>query len=277
MATTDLTAVPSPSSPVRRVTTLGVLRSEWTKFWSLRSSAITLGVGLLLLVAFGAITAFTYTPTADTFGAGPDSTSSPDAISLALSGMNFAPLALGVLGVLAGAGEYTTGTVRSTLLAVPKRLPVLWSKAAVIGTIALVVSTVGVLVAFSIGMFGLDGQPIALSLGDDGVLRGLLGAGLYLGLVAMFGVALGSLIRSTAGGIAALVGVTLLLPVVAIMLPNSFFDTVGPYFFSNAGEAVYSLTESAGSLSPGAGLAVLAGWVAVVLAAAAFRLKRTDA
>ncbi|MFI9832751.1 ABC transporter permease [Streptomyces sp. NPDC051913] len=279
-----VSAAPDPHTPSARrtsyqVTGIRVLRSEWAKFWSLRSSWITLGVAAFLLVLFGAIASYTYSPDAvATSGPpGPGSGSDSDAVSLALSGVSLAQLAIGVLGVLLAAGEYSTGMIRSTLTAVPRRLPVLWSKAAVIGPIALILTTVGALAAFQLGTPGLDGEKIALSLGDDGVLRSLAGAGVYLGLVAVFGVALGMLIRSSAGAIAALVGILLVLPGLASLLPDSWYDTLSPYFPSNAGSAVYALHESSDSLSPGAGLAVFAGWVAIALVGAAFRLRKTDA
>lgn len=281
MSVTTLAPAPTPARTTNyKVTGIRVLRSEWAKFWSLRSSWITLGVAVFLLVLFGAVASYTYSPDAVATG-GPPGPGSGDgdstAVSLALTGVTFASLAIGVLGVLLSAGEYSTGMIRSTLAAVPRRLPVLWSKALVIGPIALVLATVGALAAFQLGTPGLDGERIALSLGDDGVLRSLAGAGVYLALVAVFGVALGVLIRSSAGAIAALVGVLLILPGLASLLPDSWYDTLSPYFPSNAGSAVYALHETSGSLSPGAGLAVFAGWVALTLAGAAVRLVRTDA
>ncbi|MFE9812930.1 ABC transporter permease [Streptomyces sp. NPDC005548] len=280
----DLTTAPASGTPASRntgykVTGIRVLRSEWAKVWSLRSSLITLGVAVFLLVLFGAIASYTYSPGAvansgppGPGGSGADST----AVSLALTGVSFAQLAIGVLGVLLSAGEYSTGMIRSTLTAVPRRLPVLWSKAAVLGPIALILTTLGALAAFQLGTPGLDGEKIALSLGDDGVLRSLAGAGVYLGLVAVFGVALGVLLRNSAGAIAALVGILLILPGLASLLPDSMYDTLSPYFPNNAGSAVYSLHESSDALSPGAGLAVFAGWVALTLAGAAYRLAKTD-
>lgn len=285
MTTTTISKAPAPKTAAPRtnykVTGLRVLRSEWTKFWSLRSSWITLGVALALLIAFGAIAAYTYSPDAvATTGppGGPGETGGDsDAVSLALTGVSFASLAVGVLGVLLAAGEYSTGMIRSTLASVPRRLPVLWSKVAVIGPPVLILSTIGALAAFQLGTPGLDGETIALSMGDDGVLRSLAGAGVYLGLVAVFGVALGVLIRSSAGAIAALVGILLILPGLASLLPDSWYDAINPYFPSNAGSAVYALHQSSDALSPAAGLAVFAGWVALTLAAAAYRMVRTDA
>ncbi|GAA3982874.1 ABC transporter permease [Streptomyces plumbiresistens] len=273
-----MTVTTLPTVSVRTVTGRRVLRSEWAKFWSLRSSWITLGVALLLLIAIGAIASATYSPDATNDGPpGPGSGGPSDAISVALTGSTFASLAIGVLGVLISAGEYSTGMIRSTLAAVPRRLPVLWSKSAVFGTTAFVLATIGALAAFQLGSLGLDGEKIALPLGDDGVLRSLVGAGLYLGLVGVFGVALGILVRSTAGGIAILVGVLLILSGLTSLLPNSWEDTISPYLPGNAGSAMYALHESSDALTPGAGLAVFAGWVALTLAGAAYRLVRTDA
>ncbi|MFK0159374.1 ABC transporter permease [Streptomyces sp. NPDC090499] len=267
----------APARPAAyKVTGARVLRAEWAKFWSLRSSWITLSVAVFLLVLFGTIASYTYTAGAAAGGPPGRSGGDSDAVSLALTGVTFASLAVGVLGVLLSAGEYSTGMIRSTLTAVPRRLPVLWAKAAVIGPIALVLATLGALAAFGLGSPGLDGEKISLSLGDDGVLRSLAGAGLYLGLVAVFGVALGVLLRNSAGAIASLVGILLILPGLATLLPDSWYDTLSPYFPSNAGQAVYALHQSSDALSPGAGLAVFAGWVALTLAGAAYRLVRTD-
>ncbi|MEU6247953.1 ABC transporter permease [Glycomyces sp. NPDC047010] len=279
MTTVELQETRPARTVVKKVTFGRVLRSEWTKFRTLRSSWITLGLGLVLLGVFGAVASFTYSPDAAAGMGGPPGadTGSSDAVSLALTGLSFASLVVGVLGVLLTAGEYSTGMIRSTLAAVPKRLPVLWAKGLVAGISVFTVTTVGAFAAFLVGRIGLDGESIALSLTDDGVVRSLVGAGLYLGLVAMFGVGIGALVRSPAGGIAALAGILLILPGLASLLPDSWYDTLSPYFPSNAGGAVYALTESSGSLSPGAGIAVFAGWVVLMFAAAALRLKRTDA
>ncbi|MEV5955408.1 ABC transporter permease [Streptomyces sp. NPDC051987] len=277
MTVTELSPTRADSRTYK-VTGPRVLRAEWAKFWSLRSSWITLGVAVVLLVALGAIASATYSPDATAQGGPPGPGSGDqDAVSLALLGVTFSSLAIGVLGVLLSAGEYTTGMIRSTLTAVPRRVPVLWSKAAVIGPITLVLTTLGALAAFQLGTLGLDGEKIALSLGDDGVLRSLAGAGLYLALVAVAGVALGTLLRSSAGAIAVLVGVLLILPGLASLLPDSLYDNINPYFPSNAGSAMYALHQSSDALSPGAGLAVFAGWVALTLAGAAWRLVKTDA
>jgi hypothetical protein len=101
--------------------------------------------------------------------------------------------------------------------------------------------------------------------------------GVYLGLVGVIGVALGTLLRSTAGGISALVGTFLLVPGLMSLLPKSWRTDLTPYLPSNAGESIYSLHHVTGTLSAGAGLLVLLGWTALALGGAAYRLMRSDA
>ena len=104
-----------------------------------------------------------------------------------------------------------------------------------------------------------------------------MGAGAYFALVGVIGVALGALIRSVAGSIAALVGILTLLPVLTDVLPSGLASDIGPYLPSNAGSAIFALTRASGTLSPAAGLAVFAGWAALFLGLAGYRLARTDA
>jgi hypothetical protein len=194
-----------------------------------------------------------------------------------LFGVPFAQLALGVLGVLVTAGEYSTGMIRSSLAAVPRRLPVLWSKAAVFGVIALVVGAIGSFVTFFIDSGILSGTPAALTISSAGVVRSLLGAALYLGLVGVIGAALGALLRSVAGGISVLVAALMLIPGLISLLPTSWHNAIQPYLPSAAGDSMFALHQAPNTLTPTAGLLVLLGWTALVLAGAAWRLVRTDA
>jgi hypothetical protein len=271
----------SDSAPARRpeykVTGRRVLRSEWSKLWSLRSTWITLGVGLLFLIAFGLIAAARYKSSVTSGRQLDPDFADATALSLSLFGVSLAQLALGVLGVLVTAGEYSTGMIRSTLAAVPKRLPVLWSKSAVFGVVAFAIGLVGAFVTFLIGSSILSGTPAALTISDSGVVRSLLGAAVYLGLVGVIGAALGALLRSIAGGISVLVAALMLVPGLISLLPASWHNTIQPYLPSVAGESMFALHKAAHTLSPGAGLAVFVAWTALVVAAAAWRLKRTDA
>jgi ABC-2 type transport system permease protein len=275
-------ARPAPAGPARstnpayKVTGLGVLRSEWAKLWSLRSGWITLLLGVVFLVAFSTIGALQYQSVIDS-GRPERAFAAATALTIAVFGVAFAQLALGVLGVLSTAGEYSTGMIRSTLAAVPRRLPVLWSKAAVHGVVALAVGLIGAFVAFVITSAVVDATPAAMTLSQDGVVRSLLGVGAYLGLVAVIGVSLGALLRSTAGGISTLVGLLLLVPGLMSLLPASWKDNLTPYLPSNAGGAMFALQPDPGMLSAGAGLLVLLGWTALALGGAAYRMVRSDA
>jgi ABC-2 type transport system permease protein len=278
MSTLTTTPEAPPAAPSRaayRVTGRRVLASEWSKLWTLRSTWITLGLGLLFLVAFGLIASSRYKSGVGSGHLDGDFADST-AVSLSLFGTNFAQLALGVLGVLVTAGEYSTGMIRSTLAAVPRRLPVLWSKAAVFGLVALVVGTLGAFLAFGFGSGIVSGTPAAMTLSHAGAVRSLLGAGLYLGLVGVVGVALGALLRSVAGGISVLVATFMLIPGLISLLPSSWRDDISPYLPSNAGQSLFALTHDSTTLSPAAGLLVFLGWTALALAGAAYRLVRSD-
>ncbi|MEV8034283.1 ABC transporter permease [Streptomyces sp. NPDC002742] len=282
MSTVTVTDSPAPAPvrearPTYKVTGRRVLRSEWAKLWSLRSTWITLGLGLLFLVAFGVIAAAHYKSELNSGRPMHRDDVAATALSLSVFGTNFAQLALGVLGVLITAGEYSTGMIRSTLAAVPRRLPVLWSKASVFGLVALVVATVGVFVAFTIDSGIVSGTPAALTMSHAGVVRSLLGAGLYLGLVGVIGTALGALLRSVAGGISVLVASLMLVPGLISLLPSSWQDNISPYLPSSAGESMFALTHDSTTLSPTAGLVVFLGWTVLALAGAAYRLVRSDA
>jgi len=263
--------------PAYKVTGRRVLRSEWAKLWTLRSTWITLGLGLVAILAFGSIAAFRYKSLTTTGGRMDPDFADATAVSLTLFGVRFGQLALGVLGVLFAAGEYSTGMIRSTLAAVPRRLPVLWSKAVVYGVVAFVVGVAGAFGGFLIADAVVSGTPAHMSLSDDGVVRALLGAGLYLGLVGVIGAALGVLLRSVAGGISVLVATLLLVPGLLSLLPSSWQNNIGPYLPSNAGESLYALHHSTGMLSAGTGALVLLGWTVLALAGGAYRLVRKDA
>jgi ABC-2 type transport system permease protein len=270
-------APPKSTPPAYRVTGLRVLRSEWAKLWSLRSTWITLGLGLLFLVGIGLIAAARYKSMVSSGQPMDPDLADATALSLSLFGTPLAQLALGVLGVLVTAGEYSTGMIRSTLTAVPRRLPVLWSKSVVFGLVALVAGTAGVFATFLFASGIVSGTNAAMTLSDAGVVRSLLGAGLYLALVAVIGTALGAVLRSVAGGISVLVGILMLLPGLISLLPSAWGDNISPYLPSTAGESIYALHHDATTLSPMAGLLVFLGWTVLAMAGAAWRLARTDA
>ncbi|MEC3997518.1 ABC transporter permease [Actinacidiphila sp. DG2A-62] len=279
MTTTTMTAEPAPrtSAPAPRgeVTQLRVLHSEWIKLRSLRSTFYTLLAAVVALIGLGALfSAFTASHW-PSMSAHEKATFDPALTSL--RGFFLAQLAVGVLGVLMISGEYATGMIRASLSAVPRRLPVLWAKAALFAAVVLVVTTVGSVIAFLLGQSLMSSRHIGISLGDPGVLRSVLGVSLYLTVVGLLGVAIGALIRNTAGGIATVFGLLLVVPVLAEALPASWGNHVNQWLPSNAGQSVVALHHEAHTLQPWTGFAVFCLYAVVALAGAAVLLKRRDA
>jgi ABC-type transport system involved in multi-copper enzyme maturation permease subunit len=279
MSTTTMDApvvVVPPAKPGIRLSFGGVLRSEWIKLRSVRSSAMTLlGAAFAMLFA-GLVFASTIGSGGD--GPGPRGGVS-DPTAIALSGVMITQLIIGVLGVMVVSSEYSTGMIRSTLTGVPSRLPVLAAKVAVVAcavfTAMLAVSFVVFLGAQAI-MSGAD-QPTA-ALGDPGVLGAIAGSAAALTGVAVMGVALGSILRSTAGAISTLFGLVFLAPGLGqLLLPVSWRDDVLKYLPSNASSSFTSVVPDSDVLGTTAGALVFAAWVVVPLIVAAVLLRRRDA
>ncbi len=280
MTATLIPATQTPTAATTRpikVTQARVLLSEWTKFRSLRSTVWTLLVAAVLLVGFGALFAAVNASQYHTFDAA--QRLSFDPISTSLNGTLFAQLAIGVLGVLVISGEYSTGMIRSSLTAVPRRLPVLWGKLTVFAGVTFAVTLVASFVAFFLGQALLSGHNLDASLSDPGALRSVFGAALYVTVAGLIGIALGSLLRNTAAAISTFVGVFFVLPPIASLLPSAWSSHFVQYLPSNAGSALYGGggPDLSNALSPWAGFAVLVGYAAVLIAVAARRLKTTDA
>ena len=265
-----------PADPVLKVTQARVLVSEFTKFRTVRSTVWTLLVAVVLMIGisalFSAVTASQY----HTFDAADRATFNP--VSISLSGMMFAVVAFGVLGVLMISGEYSTGMIRSSLTAVPRRLPVLWGKLAVFAGVIFSISLVASFICFFLGQALLDSHHLGVSIAAPGALRSIIGAALYGTVAGMIGVALGALFRNTAAGIATFAGVFFVIPPLTGLLPASISDHLSQYLPSYAGDALWGGARSVtNALSPWTGFAVLCGYAVVVIAAAAVRLRRVDA
>jgi ABC-2 type transport system permease protein len=258
---------------VHRVTSARVLRSEWIKMRSLRSTALTLLAAVVTMVAAGWL--FGWATNAQWSTTRPEELAVFNPIDTTLAGYNLAQLAVGVLGVLLVTGEYATGMVRATFGAVPRRLPVLWAKAALYAGVTFALMLAAGLIAFLGGQQFLGTHGTGLS--APGALRAIVGVAGYLTLIGVFAVALGFIIRSTAGGVATVFGLLLVLPGLGLLLPASWQDNLLPYLPSNAGASMFKALTGPGSLSASVSLLVLLAWVAGALASAALVLKRRDA
>lgn len=256
------------------VTQWRVILSEWSKFRSLRSTRYTLlttvvlTVGLPLAAAVAVVTQWATTSAAD------KATFEP--LQVSVVGAAIGVLVIGVLGVLMMTSEFSTGLVSSTFAAVPRRLPVLWGKAAVYSLIALTVTVPAMLVAFFASQAILSSTNLQTDLGRAGVARAVLGAGLYLTIAGLLGIGLGGIFRSTAAAVTSLTGVLFVLPLLVTILPAGLSNSISPYLPGNAGRAIMNIAPQAHGLSPWVGLAVFAAYAFAAMTGAAILLVKRD-
>ncbi|MBV8295243.1 MAG: ABC transporter permease [Acidimicrobiia bacterium] len=250
------------------------LRSEWTKFRSVRST------WWVLLVILAGIIGVGYLISAGTAARWADMTAREranlDAPFRSLTGLFVGQLAVGVLGVLVITSEYATGMIRSTLAAVPGRRLVLAAKGVVLDAPVWVLGTLASAVAFFIGQAVLAGKG-GVSITDPGSVRVVMGCGLYLTALALLALALGTIFRHTAGGIAAFIGLVLVLPSIVGPLPRPWGRDISEYLPSSAGQALLSHHQTAGTLAPWTGFAVLCAWTAAALVLATWLIAHRDA
>lgn len=278
-----MTAVRAPRADLGtgRVTQVSVIRSEWIKFRSLRSSMWSLLAAVVIIVGLGtlfsSLRAHRFDRPSAGGGGGPRFTDF-DPTTVSLRGVFLAQLAIGVLGVLIVTGEYSTGMIRSSLSAVPRRLPVLVAKALVFALVTFVVSEVASFAAFLLGQQAMTSTHLQASLSTPGASRAVFGAGMYLTIVGLLAVGLGTMLRNTAAGIATFVGVVLVLPLIANALPDPYSIDVGKYLPLNAGTQIMSPAHPDPTMfGPWSGLAVTGLYALAALVAGAVVLRRRDA
>ncbi len=251
-----------------------VARMEWLKLRSVRSTWWTLlvfaagmiGLAVLVMVhqhwtTMSAADRASFDPTNDSY-----------------AGLAIGQLALGVLGVLAVTSEFSSGMIRATFAAAPRRPLVLAAKAAIVAAVALVAGEILAFVAFGTGEAALKNPAPHATLAQPGVLRAVLMAGAYPALIALIGLGLGALIRHTAGAISAVVGVLFVLPLILVPLGTSIQNAAGQFMpMLIAENSLTAVKPVAHSLPPGVGFALLCGYAAAALAAGGWALARHDA
>jgi ABC-2 type transport system permease protein len=270
-----VSAVAVPSSPFRgRVTQARVIVSEWTKLRSVRSTRWSLLVATVLTIGFPILAAAVVSSHWGHQSAAERASFNP--LDPALIGSQIAQLAIGILGVLVISAEYSTGMIRATFTAVPKRLPVLWAKAIVFAVVTFVLILPSVLIAFFASQSILSRHHANIAWSHPGVARAVIGAALYVTVVAILTLGLGTIVRNTAGGIATFAAIFFVVPPLMNVLPTSWNDAITPYLPGNAGRAIISITHDAHSLAPWTGFALFCGYAAITLLIAAILLVRRD-
>lgn len=282
MTTTTAPLAPTRSGPDRRaaLTFPRIVTSEWIKFRSVRSTAWTLPITALTMAGLSALQAWATTQfEGETMGM-------ESAAPIITGGWFLAQLVVAVLAILTITGEYTTGMIRSTLAAVPTRLPALWAKALVLFVVVTLVSLLAVALSYLAALPFLGTLGLGLDLGDPDVLRVVLGTPLYLATIALFAFAVGTLMRHSAGAIAVVLGFLLVIENVLGGIPWRPLEVIAPFLPSRAGSRllyeqpmldVMDQGSTVATLSAWQGYGVLAAWTVLLLAAAAFLLRRRDA
>jgi ABC-type transport system involved in multi-copper enzyme maturation permease subunit len=199
-----------------------------------------------------------------------------DPVDVSIGGWHLAQLAIGVLGVLLITGEYSTGQIRSTFAAVPRRLPVLWAKIVVYTAITFVLMLAASFIAFLVSQPILRGHHVDTSLSSPHVLRAVVGAALFLTVTGVFGLSLGALVRNTAGGIATFAGLMFVVPGITAILPNSWGDKIDPYLPLSAGTDILTVHPDPTALGAWTGFLLFLGYALAALAISAVLLVRRD-
>ena len=270
---TTATMAPRSQAGGVRVTFPRVLYAEWIRLRSLRSTWITMLVTVAIVIGFGALSCWGYVSRPHGNGFEPENV---DAAFRSLVGTFFGQLAFGVLGVLVVSGEYSTGMIRATFTAVPRRLAVFGGRLAVFAAVTLVVLVPTAIVAFLVGQTILARDHVDTTLGAPGVSRAVIGCALYLVAIGLLGMAFGWLVRHTAGAIASLVGVLLVLPLLVVFLPDPWPVRLQKWLPSGAGQSILHVHTDVDRFAPWTGFGVLMAYVAIVLAISAVLLRSRD-
>lgn len=269
---TDRAIGPTKALPQGRYGLGALMRAEWTKLSSVRSTMWTLGMTVVLGIGISVLATVEtrlHWTAANAPGFDPTATS--------LIGVFFGQLTIGVLGVLVMTAEYSSGTIRATFAAAPRRNLVLGAKAVVFGVVALLIAEIVSFLSFFIGQALLSAPAIHATIGSPGALRAVAGSGVYLCLIGLFSLGLATIIRHTAGAISAFLGILLVVPIIIRALPSSLANKIEEFMPDHIGAAVVSLHMGQESLAPWTGLLALCGYAVVLLVIGGILLVRRDA
>lgn len=240
---TNLTA--PAAAPASRTSALpALMRAEWIKLCSVRATSVSVAAALALGLGIGLMDVQSITAHWATMSASDRAAFDP--VGDPLSGFQLGELALGALGVLAISTEYSTGMIRTTLTASPRRSLVYAAKTLVVGGFALVVSLLLAVTAFLLGQIPLHRQHLNVAVTDLHALRAVICAGLYMAVVAMTGFGLAALLRHTAAAMSAMFGLVFLTYPIA----RSFEGTThlpDHLTLTNAADRLATLHPPAGS------------------------------
>ena len=250
---------------------IDVARSEWTKFVSLRSARWILFAFAVSAVVLGGVISAVAASHYST--ASPQTRADWDPTNNILAGLIPGYLVIPVLGVLMMTSEYSSGSIHSTLTAVPRRPLVLAAKAIVFVAAVLVPVEAVTFVAFLAGE-AVGGAAPRAALGDPGVLRAVVLSGVYLVVMGVFGLGLGAIVRRSGAAVAVYAGTVLVVPLLLQAFPGEPWRFGPILILANSVAAVRVLP---GVLSPWTGFALMVGYAAIALSIGGILFVRRDA
>ena len=250
------------------------IRAEWRKFVSLRSTIWALLLTFGIVVAFGGIGAYGTTLRWESFSAIRKAAFDPTA--QALGGLFFGQLVLGALGVLVLSGEYSSGSIRATISALPRRGRVLVSKIVVLASSSLIVSLATMFAAFFFTQWMLRSIDVQDTLASPNTLRAIVGAALFLVAVALLGLGLAAILRHTAGAISTLFGLLLVLPLLVNFLPEEWQAEINPFLPVIAGLRIVQTVPVVPGFDAWVSLLLMFGYATIALVIGSVLLRRRD-
>lgn len=278
---------PAPAAVRGQLSAVGVLRSEWIKLRTVRSTLWCYGLLIVFIVGLGILVA-----SLSDFGS--DGMTGDEAgstvVGILTGGVIVAVLIVAVLGSLVVTGEYSTGMIRSTFAAVPHRTGALAAKAVVLAATTFAATSAGIWLCALMIWPILSNRGVEVQLGDPSVFLPLLGGALYVTMIALLALGFGTILRSTAGALATVLGIIMIAPVILQLLGGltqaEWVSDIGALLPQNAGSHLYAYGgEQPITTAPNEGLTlngwqafgVLAAWDGLVGAVALMLVKRRDA
>jgi ABC-2 type transport system permease protein len=282
VAAPGLARVPASRTAVpAHPTFTGILRGEWIKLLSLRSTWWVLAATVALITGVSLAVAFSLDATA----ADPATASGPataNGAELVSGGFQLGMLTIAVLGALLITGEYSTGMIRSTLAAVPTRVPVLAAKAIALTALTVAVAAVSIALSCLVTAPQLAKHDLVPALDEVTTWQVFGGTVYFLVAAALFSLGVGALLRSSAAAITVALTVLLLLPGVLSFIDLDWVQQIVHYLPLPASGAFLggsrdSLSSAGSELTPATGLLVIGAYAVVPLVAGAVALRRRDA
>jgi ABC-type transport system involved in multi-copper enzyme maturation permease subunit len=271
----DAAVLPPPSG---RAGLGGTLRSEFTKIRSVRSTWWTLLV--LVVVSIGIGAAISAGVAANWSHTSASDRATFDATQISVAGLFYlGQLVIVVFGALVLTAEYSTGMIRTSLTAMPRRAVLFAAKAAVFAVVALVVTLVTAFLAFFVGQAILTSTHESATLSQPDVLRAVIGGALYVTLCGLFAFAAGAIFRHTAAAITSIIGLLFVIPILAHLLPSNWYDDIARWLPSSTGDAI-SVTVGSGPghlFAPWGQFAVFAIYTAILLVVGGILFRKRDA